>query len=196
MDWQKELKFHQNPAYLKTGNQKQQQVYHILKNKILPFIPGEYHPTLAGTIPIGIDTDESDIDLICESNNHDEFHQLLKSKFSHFPHFEINRKNIRTIDSIICRFETDGFKVEIFGQPIEVVHQNAFRHMAIERKILEHAPHEFATEIVKLKSSGLSTEEAFVKILRLKGDPYDAILTFDDLSKIKRIDWKSQVQEN
>jgi hypothetical protein len=68
--------------------------------------------------------------------------------------------------------------------------------MVIERKILERTPPGFAGEIVKLKSSGRSTEEAFVKILSLNGNPYDAILTFDDLSKIKRIDWKSQVQEN
>ena len=120
MDWPKALEYYQNPEYLKAGNQKQQQVYIILKNKLLPEIPASYSPTLVGTIPIGIDTNKSDIDLICESHDHNTFQHLLVTKFSHFPHFEINRKKIRTTDSIICRFETNGFKLKYLGSQLKL----------------------------------------------------------------------------
>ena len=53
--------------YLKNGNQKQVLAYKILSEyKVLANI-AEFDPILVGTIPINIDIENSDLDIICYS---------------------------------------------------------------------------------------------------------------------------------
>jgi len=52
--------------YLKIGNEKQKRAYEILtKYKIFEKLDN-YSPLLTGTIPIEIDIESSDLDIICE----------------------------------------------------------------------------------------------------------------------------------
>ena len=52
--------------YLKDGNYKQRKSYEILNASNLFNILEKYNPVLAGTIPIDIDIDKSDLDIVCE----------------------------------------------------------------------------------------------------------------------------------
>lgn len=56
------------PDYLRLGNPKQQELWEDLEKwKILKNLIG-FKPTLAGTIPIGIDTETSDVDILVKYN--------------------------------------------------------------------------------------------------------------------------------
>lgn len=56
--------------YLKTGNTRQKKAYTLLKElKIIEYLES-YDPVITGTIPIGIDLPESDLDIICECKKH------------------------------------------------------------------------------------------------------------------------------
>ncbi|MDP3955375.1 MAG: DUF4269 domain-containing protein, partial [bacterium] len=51
--------------YLKIGTSKQRNVYRVLtENKIIESL-FEFSPILTGTVPIEIDTDDSDLDIAC-----------------------------------------------------------------------------------------------------------------------------------
>ena len=70
-----------NIEYLKFGNVKQRDAYTELKRlKIFENLKN-YHPILAGSIPIEIDLPESDLDIICECNNHQDFSEVLTKLF-------------------------------------------------------------------------------------------------------------------
>ncbi|WP_050009687.1 DUF4269 domain-containing protein [Flavobacterium sp. B17] len=73
--------------YLKTGNQKQKRAYEILtKYRIFEKLK-DFSPLLAGTIPIEIDTEESDLDIICEVDlrfKEDFLDELMFSKLIPF----------------------------------------------------------------------------------------------------------------
>ncbi len=165
-------------AYLLDGDEKQKEVYAVLQqSRILKFLYA-FDPVLAGTYPIGIYLPESDIDIICQYNKPEHFISVLKNAFSGLEGFHIKTKSIREIESIIARFRFAGFKFEVFGQPIPVKEQYAYRHMLIEDNILSAQGAYFRIEVLTLKEKGLSTEEAFAFLLGIEGDPYDGLLEY------------------
>ncbi|NLC65888.1 MAG: DUF4269 domain-containing protein [Clostridium sp.] len=67
-------------SYLKSGNLKQKEIYKLLKTTGILKILSDYNPLLVGTIPIKIDTENSDIDIVCEVYNFNQFEGLLEKK--------------------------------------------------------------------------------------------------------------------
>jgi hypothetical protein len=138
-----------------------------------------YQPVLCGTIPIEIDTDESDLDIICQCIDLDVFTEDIELHFSKKMNFSISRKRIGSQISVVARFLGTNFLIEIFGQNLPIEKQNAYRHMLIEAEILEKEGDNFRKSIIELKKKGMKTEPAFAKLLDLGGDPYLALLKYE-----------------
>ncbi|MBQ4914201.1 DUF4269 domain-containing protein [Maribacter sp. MMG018] len=173
------MKNFRNIEYLKRGNERQKLAFsEIKKHKIFEILE-KYDPILTGTIPIGIDTPESDLDIICECKDHFEFTRYLTKQFFEKKDFKVYSKKQNGIESTVAEFKTDNFVFEIFGQNIPTEKQNAYRHMVIENHILNQKGTDFKQRIQKLKADGIKTEPAFAKLLGLKGDPYTELLTLE-----------------
>ncbi|MEP2280887.1 DUF4269 domain-containing protein [Maribacter sp.] len=165
-----------NIDYLKLGNERQQKAYNdIIQHKILEILE-PYHPIVAGTIPIEIDLPESDIDIICECKDHNEFESVVTHHFSKMQGFHLYTRKQNDKKVTIAEFRTENFLIELFAQNIPTKQQNAYLHMITEYAILQEKGNSFQQEIIKLKASGLKTEPAFAKLLGLKGDPYEELL--------------------
>ena len=165
--------------YLKSGNERQKLAFsEIKKHKVLEKLK-KYNPILTGTIPIEIDVPESDLDIICECQNHSEFKAYLLDQFSQKKDFKVYSILQNDIESTIAEFKTENFLFEIFGQNIPTERQDAYRHMIIERNILEEKGFEFKQKVKDLKSSGIKTEPAFAKLLGLEGNPYIELLKLE-----------------
>lgn len=165
-----------NIDYLKSGNKRQKEAFHLLKAlKIFEKLK-KYNPLLVGTIPIEIDIPESDLDIICQFEDQNEFSQRLVEIYGKNESFTLASKFFNGTQSIIAKFDAENFKIEIFGQNIPTEKQNAYKHMLIEHKILKEKGTEFKASIINLKQKGLKTEAAFSKLLGLEGDPYLALL--------------------
>ena len=167
-------------SYLKQGNKKQQEAYKILTKYGVWEKLTDFSPLLAGTIPIAIDIDNSDLDVICCFNDLAVFTATLKKEFSNYKGFTI--RTPKEIDpaykTVVCNFILDDFEIEIFGQNRKPEAQNAYRHMLIEYQILEKEGEQFRQQIIELKKQGYKTEPAFAKLLSLKGNPYNALLEY------------------
>lgn len=167
-----------NIEYLKTGNERQQLAYQtLIAHQILEKL-AEYSPILTGTIPINIDIENSDLDIICYWEGKREFIMTLTALFNSESEFQIREGMIHDEESVVCNFKTDDFEIEIFGQNIPSKQQNAYRHMLIEHQILQEKGEDFRLKIIELKRTGYKTEPAFAELLNLKGNPYLAILTY------------------
>lgn len=167
-----------NIEYLKTGNPKQIRAYKTLKqNKVMEAL-FEFDPILAGTIPINIDIENSDLDIICYWKNKTEFITAISSSFENKTDFKIRETIIDQHESIIANFKIEDFEIEIFGQNIPTKNQNAHKHMIIEHEILESKGENFRLEIIKLKQNGYKTEPAFGELLGLKINPYLELLEY------------------
>ena len=165
--------------YLKNGNEKQKRVYEILtKHQILEKLK-EYSPILAGTIPIEIDIEGSDLDIICEVDlrfEEDFLDDLMFSKFiPHDVEVKVEYPIINGEKCIVLNFTLEEFSIEIFGQNKPTIEQNAYRHMIAEYKILQEKGENFKQKIIEFKQKGIKTEPAFGMLLGLN-NPYEDLL--------------------
>jgi Domain of unknown function (DUF4269) len=161
-------------SYLQFGYEKQVRAYQVLMdNKILEKL-AFYNPILVGTIPINIDIENSDLDIICEVYDNDEFIDQLMAIFGHEKDFSITQR--KRFNAIKATFKIEDFEIEIFGQDRPTMQQNAYRHMLIEYKLLLEKGEAFRQEIISLKNQGYKTEPAFAKLLKLEGDAYQELL--------------------
>lgn len=166
--------------YLLNGNAKQQQSYNILMNANVFRILKEYSPILVGTIPLEIDIEKSDLDIICEVHNFYEFEKLTKNSFQKYKNFNINK--IKENPAIVANFFIKEFEIEIYGQAAPTKEQYGYRHMIIEDKILKLGGNKLKKEIINLKRNGMKTEPAFAKYLNLNGNPYEELLKLENMS--------------
>lgn len=167
-----------NIDYLKNGKPKQIQAFEVLtQNKVLDNL-AEFDPILVGTIPINIDIENSDLDIICYWKNKTEFIEKLNSFFDNKSEFKIWETLINNQKSVVANFKIDDFEIEIFGQNIPTKNQNGYRHMIREHEILQSKGENFRLEIIKLKQNGHKTEPAFGLLLGLKDDPYQELLDY------------------
>ena len=168
-----------NIDYLKAGNERQKKAYLELNALGIFEKLQAYNPILTGTIPIGIDVPESDLDIICECSDHHQFAKTLKSHFGDKDGFKVRLNNTYKLKATIATFQSGKFEIEIFGQQLPVLEQNAYKHMLIEHKILNSKGEEFKAEVIQLKQKGLKTEPAFAQLLGLSGNPYEALLRME-----------------
>lgn len=165
--------------YLKDGNERQRRAYEALtKHRFFEKLK-EYSPILAGTIPIEIDIEGSDLDLIFEVDLQFEEDFLDDLMWSRFIPYDVEAEYpiINGEKCITLNFMLDGFPIEIFGQNKPSTQQNAYLHMIAEYKILQEKGEEFKQKIIELKKQGIKTEPAFGILLGLE-NPYEDLLKF------------------
>ncbi|MGH1515880.1 DUF4269 domain-containing protein [Chryseobacterium sp. JK1] len=165
--------------YLKNGNSKQKRAYQVLTQYQILEKLKKYSPVLAGTVPIEIDIESSDLDIICEVDPRftDVFLNTFKMNGLIPPGTDFTIENIvmRGRECIVVNFTLEEFPIEIFGQNQPVTQQNAYRHMVTEYKILQEKGEEFKQKIIELKKQGIKTEPAFGMLMNLE-NPYEDLL--------------------
>ncbi|RUT46989.1 DUF4269 domain-containing protein [Paenibacillus anaericanus] len=169
-----------NIEYLAEGTPIQKEVYQLLKQeRIMEQLEG-YSPILVGTIPLDINVEGSDLDIICEVSDFDSFERYVEIKFGSYEGYTCIRRYVDAVQRIKVNFQCGHWPIELFGQDIPTQEQNGYRHMIIEHKILEVHGKQFKDRVRTLKQSGVKTEPAFAQILGLEGDPYQALLEYID----------------
>ncbi|GAA4301039.1 DUF4269 domain-containing protein [Nibribacter koreensis] len=169
--------------YLKTGTPKQQEAYKVLTHYSIIEYLQPFSPILAGTIPIDIDIENSDLDIICYWHHSDEFKVTLSKSFNRYKDFRIVDKMVREQRTVIATFKVENFEIEIFGQNTPSQEQYAYRHMVIENHLLLSRGDQFRQTIRDLKVQGFKTEPAFAQALGLQGDPYLELLKEEEKLK-------------
>lgn len=186
----------ENINYLKHGNKRQKLAFKVLNKLQLFDILSKYNPILVGTIPIDIDIFNSDLDIICEVYEYDNFENIIKNYYGNYDAFRVNRQVVGGVEASFSSFRSNKFCIEIFGQPKPVFEQNGYRHMIIEKKLLDLSGKEIKDEIRRLKREGIKTEPAFAKYFRLKGDPFEEMLKLSLLSKEELIKFVKKNSDN
>lgn len=169
--------------YLSHGSSVQQEVYTLLKELDIMRLLADYNPVLVGTVPIGIQVKDSDLDIICEVHDAESFKNLASRHFGHMEQFTIESQEVQGISQTVINFLAGDWPIELFGQPRVAELQNGYLHMIIEAEILDIMGDQFRERMILLKSKGWKTERAFAEALGLKGDPYEALLELEKLPR-------------
>lgn len=163
-----------NIDYLYEGNFIQQKSYHILRELNILELLQKYDPIVVGTIPIGVNIQGSDIDIICNLKDTDHFHKQIKEYFSMYDSFYYIQEN----EKYVAGFVFQDIPIEIYAENKDTILQYGYRHMLIEYRILNLTTDTFRQSIMCLKENGLKTEPAFGKMLHLN-NPYDDLLKLE-----------------
>ncbi|GIP18053.1 alpha/beta hydrolase [Paenibacillus montaniterrae] len=174
--------FHQGIDYLLQGSATQQHAYHTLQELRIFTILQEYSPVLVGTVPIDINIDDSDLDIICEVYHFTDFQVIVDHYFSRMRGYRYTYKLVEGVPRAVCSFHYNDWLIQLFAQPVAAVQQYGYKHMVVEHRILQLIDSSFRQQIRALKASGVKTEPAFAKLLQLEGDPYAALLELFDWS--------------
>ncbi|MFY8000055.1 MAG: DUF4269 domain-containing protein [Candidatus Kapaibacteriota bacterium] len=140
-----------------------------------------FSPTLAGTIPLGVDIESSDADIICFVRDFQIFRTLVLQQFSQQKDFAVQEVEIKGVPSFIASFSTchaDGSPlcIEIFAQAVPVWEQAAVRHYWTEQRLLWLGNDDDRQAIQDYKRQGMKTEPAFAHHFCLSGEPYSVLL--------------------
>ncbi|MGG4453827.1 DUF4269 domain-containing protein [Brevibacillus porteri] len=171
-------------SYLGRGTMRQKAAWEAIQQTHIMEVLSDYHPVLAGTIPLDIDVKQSDLDIICESHDLEQFEQAARTAFGCLPGFEVTHLDVKSIPTCVISFFTADFWFELFAQPVAVEKQNAYRHMDIEARLLDIGGLDAYQHIRALKQSGIKTEPAFARYFQIPGDdPYEALLQLEPLTE-------------
>jgi len=162
------VKFHHNSLEHIINIEKHPMAHSFLEQTDIIKKLSQFKPLLSGTIPLGIDLPESDLDILFESQDFDLFN---KTVLNHFPSAIISTQD----DFTIAKLTHNRLAIELFCQKIAPLKQNAHRHLRIEGRLLKMLGTNFKNKVIELKSSGIKTEPAFGQLLDLN-DPYKQLL--------------------
>ena len=141
----------------------------------------EYRPTVIGTPPLGIAIETSDIDIACSASDLRQFREVVDTEFGAQRDYRSRQSSPQGHQAVVIAFHAFGWEVEIFCQNLPIEKQWGVRHFRVEQRLLRLAPH-LRLRIHQFKQMGLKTEPAFARALRLKGDPYLAMLDLESNS--------------
>lgn len=140
-----------------------------------------YSPEVVSTIFVGLDTNNSDIDIVCTYQDQQAFVAHIESAFSDFESFSVSARN----DYAVAKFYYEQFLFEIYASTTPVQLQAAFRHYQVMKRLVNLGGNEFIQQVRHLKESGLKTEPAICHVLGISGEPYAAVLELEQWSDIE-----------
>ena len=176
--------------YLKSGSARQQRAYVSLREldilgKTTAFCGDEpglgESPALAGSLPIDLALENSDLDIITYASDLKSYAGLLRREFGHLDSYQSSRGIVLGVATLMTKFMFQGEAYEIFTQAVLVPQQNAVIHLLVEERLLALGGLEFREKIWMARQSGLKTEPAFGEVLGLE-EPYRDLLSLEDLS--------------
>ncbi|MRN55396.1 DUF4269 domain-containing protein [Paenibacillus monticola] len=170
-----------NLAYLLRGSTVQKEVYDLLLQLDIMNVLAEYEPMLVGTVPLGLQVESSDLDIICEVYDQEKYTATVRRYFGKMDDFCIVTRMVNGMPRCKINFRAGRWPIELFAQPLGTGQQNGCLHMIVEAHILDLLGNEFREHIIDLKSGGMKTEPAFAHVLSLNGDPYEALLALGEL---------------
>lgn len=169
-------------TYLNRGSERQRDAFRVLIELDLFSVLAEFEPLLAGTFPLGIETPQSDLDILCHAPDLDHFSQVATSVYGDQDEFELRHTEKNELPTVISNFRVRNIPVELFAQPRPTEEQNGYRHLIAEARLLRAGGEEALQAIREMKRDGIKTEPAFGQYFFLSGDPYETLLTLADVS--------------
>jgi hypothetical protein len=135
-----------------------------------------FDPRWVGSIPLNIHGPDADADICCSGGDLTAFRRSIDQAFSHLPGFSLSPNTHAGEASIIAKFNFESLPVEIYGRARPVEAHESYIHWLAGDRLLRLAEPRFRDDVRTAKLTGLKTEPAFAKCLKLGGDPYIELL--------------------
>jgi hypothetical protein len=137
---------------------------------------------IIGTLPLGVDTPASDVDIAVEAADLDALSTHLRA---HWPMATQHRHTLRGQPCLVFLLPTPARPLELFASPQPLPEHWGYRHFRLEARLLRLLGAPLRQQVQALRAAGLKTEPAFAAALGLvAADPYAALLVLEGASDL------------
>jgi hypothetical protein len=177
------IKFHHLSLKSVINLESQSKIHQAIhQSKVLELLK-TYRPLVAGTFPLDLQTEDSDLDILLTCQNLTELPNLFKTHFGQMEQFECQQMMVDGQPTVVASFRFQGIPFELFAQNQESVRQRGYLHFQIEERLMKLGGLGLKTKLQEARIKGLKTEPAFAQVLGLPGDPYAALLRLQTRSE-------------
>jgi predicted metalloenzyme YecM len=176
------IKFHHLSLESVIRLETNKSVFSALMGSNILEILKDFSPQIVGTFPLGIYTENSDLDILLECYDLENLRNLIQDRMGYLENFEFNHIKIDDVDSLVINFIYKNVPIELFAQPIPTMKQKAFKHFQVEERILAQTNDLFKKKIFEIRNNGIKTEPAFAKALSIDKEPYLELLNYHNFS--------------
>jgi hypothetical protein len=176
-------------SYLAQGTARQRDAHRAILDLGILGDLAEFTPALAGTVPLDIGIEGSDLDIICSAQDLVAFAERVGELYGRHPGFRISGHVVRGVSSVVATFAYGGWGFELFGQPVPTARQFACLHLIAEARLLALGGKPARDAIRELKRQGMKTEPAFASYFGLiGGHEEDAGDCYEELARLADVD--------
>lgn len=161
-----------HPDLLKNGSAAQRAAASAVESLGALDTLAAYTPIIAGSFPLDLQTETSDIDVLATATDLPAFLEMAVRAFGEQAAFRGRLAQINSVESVVVNFSYGGHAFEIFAQARPVHEQDGFRHLLAEYRLLQLADLRFFEAVRALRLAGTKTEPAFCVALGVREDPY------------------------
>ncbi len=162
-----------HPDLLRNGSAEQRAAAKAVDELALFQTLAANRPVIAGSFPLNLQTESSDIDVLATATDLTAFLELAGRAFGAQAGFRARLAKIKSMDSVVINFNYGSFPFEIFAQARPVLEQDGFLHLVAEYRLLALADVRFFETVRALKQAGAKTEPAFCTALGAPDSPYE-----------------------
>ncbi len=169
------IKFHHLSLESVINLEKNEKAFKALKNsKVLEKFK-KYEPLVAGTFPLNLSHNGSDLDIL--------LHVSDLSELLEFKEYNWKKENIQNQETLMASFDHEGVPFELFAQNTPTHRQVGYLHFQVEERLLRLGGKKLLDKVKEKRKEGLKTEPALAEVLGLSGNPFDEILKLHELSE-------------
>lgn len=160
------------PDLLQNGSNAQRAAARAVSELAVFQTLAAHAPVIAGSYPLDLQTDASDIDVLATARDLPAFLEMAGRAFGAQTGFRSRLAEIHSIESVVINFNYGCFPFEIFAQRRPVLEQDGFLHLVAEYRLLALADARFFETVRAFRFTGQKTEPAFCAALGVSEDPY------------------------
>lgn len=175
--------------YLAHGNERQRAAHALLTGTPLwdELQSQCLDVALVSTLAIGLDRPGSDLDILCQ-------HATPAVLAARFAELGWQRRalgsDIWLLEQTLTDADGRSWPIELYVTPAGIETLNGWRHLSLMAALIEHFGHDFYRTLLTLRlQQGLKGEAAICRLLKLSGDPYQALLTLEGRN-LDQLDWQ------
>jgi predicted metalloenzyme YecM len=180
------IKFHNLSLESVIKIENNQKVFSALKKSEVLSQLNSFSPLVAGTFPLGLQTEGSDLDILLSHHDIDAALERVESLYKNTSSFD-SYKNTDTEGKRygVARFLIDEIPFEIYIEKTPTIQQRAYMHFQIEERLLKLGGEKLKNQILAFRQKGMKTEPAFGAALNLDSDPYQKLVEMHSWSEEK-----------
>jgi len=136
----------------------------------------KYQPLIAGSFPLGLQNNDSDVDILLQAQDLKKLEAELRQYYGNMLNYLAQFELVDGLPTLVVNFQYQNRGFEFFAQDCEPVRQRAYLHFLIEERLLKWGGATFKRRVLEKRQQGLKTEPAFAEVLAISTDPYQALL--------------------